>query len=140
MPLHMTKVAVSCPNVAHLIKRQAGRVETLGEIQTVICQTRYSPKRAEEMIGGSLFWIMKHTLAARQTILDFRTVDTRAGKKCHILLSPEVVPVLAAPLRAHQGWRYLDDAARPPDLSEVGGDVGELPLKMMRSLRELGLL
>ena len=136
----MTKVAVSCPNVAHLTKRQAGRVEMRGDVETVICQTRYSPKRAGELVGGSLFWIVKHTLAARQTILDFEMVDTRQGKKCHIHLSPEVVPVLAAPLRAHQGWRYLEEAARPPDLSEVGGDVGQLPFKMMRSLRELGIL
>lgn len=136
----MTKVAVRCPNVEHLAKRQAGRVEERGGVSTVVCQTRYSPKRAEEMIGGSLYWIVKHTLAARQTILDFELVDTRQGKKCHIHLSPEVVPVLAAPLRAHQGWRYLEPGVAPPDLSTVGGDVGALPLKMMRSLRELGIL
>ena len=136
----MTKVAVSCPNVAQLTKRQAGRVELRAGVPTVVCQTRFMPKRFEELVGGSLFWIVKHTLAARQTILDFETVDTRQGKKCHIHLSPEVVPLLAAPLRAHQGWRYLEDVARPPDLSSVGSDLAELPIKMMRELRGLGLL
>ena len=140
MPLNMTKVAVRCPSVAHLAKRQAGRVERHGDAEVVICQTRFAPKRADELVGGSLFWIVKHTLAARQTILDFRIVETNRGKKCHIHLSPEVVPVLAAPLRAHQGWRYLVPEATPPDLSSVDGDLAELPIKMMRDLRGLGLL
>ena len=140
MLLHMTKVAVGCRSVAQLTTRQAGRASLRDGVPTVVCQTRFLPKRADELRGGSLFWIVKHTLAARQTILDFEMLETDRGKRCHIHLSPEVVPVLAAPLRAHQGWRYLEAAAAPPDLSDVGGDVGALPVKMMRELRGLGLL
>jgi hypothetical protein len=136
----MTKVAVGCRSVAHLTTRQAGRVGTREGVATVVCATRFLPKRADELRGGSLYWIVKHTLAARQLILDFETVDTERGKRCHIHLAPEVVPVLAAPLRAHQGWRYLEHAVAPPDLSAVGGDVGELPVKLMRELRGLGLI
>ena len=136
----MTKVAVSCPSVAHLAKRQAGRVGDHAGVPSVICQTRYQPKRAAELIGGSLYWIVKHTLAARQEILDFELLDTPRGKKCHIHLSPLVVPVLAAPLRAHQGWRYLEPEAAPPDLDSMGGEMAALPLKMMRDQRGLGLL
>lgn len=136
----MTKVAVGCRSIAHLTTRQSGRVALRDGVPTVVCQTRFMPKRADELRGGSLFWIVKHTLAARQLILDFEMVDSDRGKRCHIHLAPEVVPVLAAPLRAHQGWRYLEPPAAPPDLSDVGGDVGALPVKMMRELRGLGLL
>lgn len=98
------------------------------------------PTRAGELVGGSIYWIVKHTLTARQTILGFEMIETEGGKRCQILLGPEVVPVLAAPLRAHQGWRYLDSAAAPPDLDSVGAEIGALPVKLMRDLRGLGLL
>ena len=142
MPLHLTKVAVGCPTVKHLISRQAGRVITRADgTRSVVCDTRFMPKNAESLRdGGSLYWIVKHTLAARQRILDFEMVATGRGQRCHIHLDPEVVPVLAAPLRAHQGWRYLDPAHAPPDLDTVDGDIAVLPVKMMRDLRGLGLL
>lgn len=141
MPLHLTKVAVSCPSVAHLVKRQESRIQARPDGSlSVICETRFAPKRADELAGGSLYWIVKHTIAARQTILDIEMVGTGRGSRCHIHLAPEVVPVLAAPLRAHQGWRYLEAAHVPPDLANVDGDVGALPVKLMRELRALSLL
>jgi hypothetical protein len=139
-PLHMTKVAVGCRTLAQLTQRQAGRVSAHAGVPAVACWTRFMPKRADDLVGGSIYWIVKHTLTARQTILGFRIVETERGKRCEILLSPDVVPVLAAPLRAHQGWRYLDAAAAPPDLDSVGAEIGALPVKMMRDLRGLGLL
>jgi hypothetical protein len=139
-PLHMTKVAVGCRTLAALTQRQAGRVAVEDGVPIVSAWTRYMPKRAEELVGGSIYWIIKHTLTARQTILGFRMADTARGKYCEMLLAPEVVPVLAAPLRAHQGWRYLEAAACPPDLDSVGAEIGALPVKMMRDLRGLGLL
>ena len=33
--------------------------------------TRFRPTRADELVGGSLYWIIKHRIAARQTILGF---------------------------------------------------------------------
>ena len=140
MPLGLTKVAVGCRSLLILQQRQAGRVEDVNGVSVVVCATRNRPKRADELPGGSIYWIIKHALIARQTILDIVQVDSKRGKSCHILLSPEVVPVLAVPLRAHQGWRYLDPANTPPDLANVGGDLGEMPSKLMRDLTRLGLI
>src|SRR5215210_7293312 len=99
MDLHMTKVAIGCRTLAQLTQRQAGRVGVRG---TVVCATRFMPKRADELQrAGSLYWIVKHTLTARQRILDFELIETERGTRCHIHLDPEVVPVLATPLRAH---------------------------------------
>lgn len=139
-PLHMTKVAVGCRSLAQLTQRQASRVSAHAGVPAVACWTRFMPKRADELVGGSMYWIVQHTLTARQTILGFQMVETDRGKRCQILLVPDVVPVLAAPLRAHQGWRYLGVGAAPPDLDSVGAEIGALPVKLMRDLRGLGLL
>lgn len=140
MTLHLSKVAVGCRTVAALTKRQAGRVQDWDGCPAVVCWTRFQPKRAAEAIGGSLHWIVKHTLVARQEILGFDLQQTPRGKRCRILLSPEVVPLIAAPLRAHQGWRYLAPDAAPPDLSAADADLADMPLNMMRDLSRLGLL
>jgi hypothetical protein len=140
MRLNMTKVAVGCRTLAQLSQRQASRVAMNAGAPTVLCTTRFMPKRADELVGGSIYWIVKHTLTARQAIVGFEMAESERGKRCHIYLEPTVVPVLAAPLRAHQGWRYLEHASAPPDLDSVDGEIGVMPLKLMRDLRGLGLI
>lgn len=99
--------------------------------------TRYLPKRHEEMVGGSLFWIMDHALVARSEILGF---EKRDDGRWTIRLAPKLIRVEPRPKRAHQGWRYLADADAPRDLPE-GEDGGEvLPGKMMNRLIRLGLV
>jgi hypothetical protein len=67
MPLHLTKVAFGCRTLDALQKRVAARSHG-GEVRVV---TRMRPKRMDELIGGSLHWIVKHRLVARQEILRF---------------------------------------------------------------------
>ena len=67
--LHLTKVAFSCASLETLQRRMVARALD-GEIRIV---TRFRPKRADELIGGSLHWIVKHRLIARQQILGFET-------------------------------------------------------------------
>ena len=99
--------------------------------------TRYLPKRHEELIGGSLFWILKHHLVARSAILGFEEAE---GAKTHIVISGELIEVAPLPRRAHQGWRYLEDKDAPRDLAggEASGDV--MPLKLASELSRLGLV
>lgn len=130
----MSKVAVGCASVATLSHRQQLRVNG-GEVPLV---TRFMPKRAAEMVGGSVYWIVKHQLVARQRILGFaqRAEDGRTI----VRLDPELVPVHAFPKRAHQGWRYLCAADAPPDLrdGDENGDI--LPAELMRRLVALALI
>jgi hypothetical protein len=136
MTLHLTKVAVGCPDIETLAARQAhwwgdGRAGA---------HTRMMPKRADELIGGSLFWIIAHRLVARQTILSISMADTPWGPKCAIELVPGPVLVEPTPKRAHQGWRYLAGEDAPPDLP-AGAAPGEaLPAGLMRELLALGLV
>ena len=131
--LHITKVAVGCASLEMLAERIAGRVEE-GWAPVF---TRHRPTRADELIGGSLFWILRHRLVARQTILGF---DTTEDKKCAIRLDARLVPVQGYPRRAHQGWRYLADADAPPDLGDGEADLAALPPALLNELSALALL
>ncbi len=135
--LHLTKVAVGCADVEALAARHAERSADDG---LAWCLTRYMPTRSRELAGGSLFWIIRHTLVARQAIAGFAMVETEWGTKCRIALEPAPVPVLATPRRAHQGWRYLAADDAPRDLADAGGDLAAVPPAMMRELQSLWLV
>lgn len=99
--------------------------------------TRYLPKRHEEMIGGSLYWILDHTIKARSPIREF---EQRKDGRWTIWLEPQLLLVHPTPKRAHQGWRYLAEENAPRDLKD-GEDVGEiLPGRLAGKLQKLGLI
>ena len=134
MPLHMTKIAFGAESPAHL--RQ--RLESYAEAGEIRLTTRYLPKRHEEMAGGSLYWILNHTLVGRSTILGF--MDNGQGRTW-IRLRPELIPVRSIPKRAHQGWRYLEAKDVPPDLGGSDADArDEMPPKMLGELMKMGLV
>lgn len=85
----------------------------------------------------TLYWIVKHRLVARQTILGFeeRTEDRRTL----IRLEAVLVPVRVMPKRAHQGWRYLAGAEAPLDLA-AEDDLSSLPAPVAAALAELALI
>ena len=133
MTLHLTKVAVGCRDIETLAQMQAARFGA-----EAASLTRFMPKRADELIGGSLFWIIAHRLVARQTIVSLAMVTTEWGPKCRIVLAPGPVAVVATPKRAHQGWRYLAAADAPPDAGLHEGD--DLPIGMVRDLQAMWLI
>ena len=128
--LHLTKVAVGCRTLEALHKRVAGRASD-GQIRVT---TRMRPKRSAELIGGSLYWIVKHRLVACQQILRF---EERSDGRIDIVCSAELETITPAPKRAHQGWRYFEiDALAASDES----GVGELPPQLYGRLAALALL
>jgi hypothetical protein len=129
----MSKVAVGCATLDALRKRQQGRVSD-GVVPIV---TRFRPKRADELIGGSIFWIVKHRLTARQLILGFAEGEDR---RTVIRLHPELVPVRAHPKRAHQGWRYLAADDAPHDFDGVDDGMLSLPAGLAVKLSALALI
>ena len=133
MALHITKIAFGCNHVDELATRLDGRA-TDGETTVT---TRYKPKRADELIGGSLYWIIKHQLVARQPILGF--AESAEGR-CIIRLQAGLVPVRAYPKRAHQGWRYLPEGDAPADLLGGAFELGEMPAGLISELSALALI
>ena len=127
----MTKVAFACRDLEMLQARIAGR-DIGGEVRVV---TRMRPKRASELIGGSLYWIVKHRLIACQQI---RRFENREDGRIDIVCSAELVTVSPRPRRAHQGWRYLEEVDAPPDGDETG--VAELPAQLYGRLAALALV
>lgn len=132
MPLHLTKVAFSCASVETLERRVLARARD-GEMRVA---TRMRPKRGDELIGGALHWIVKHRIVARQEIL--RLEDRKDGR-IDIVCSDQLVVVAASPMRAHQGWRYLENDAAPGTDSDESG-MSDLPPRMYAKLAGLGLV
>jgi hypothetical protein len=128
----MTKVAFACRDLEMLQRRIAGRA-VAGEVRIA---TRMRPKRSAELIGGSLYWIVKHRLLARQEILRF---DDREDGRIDIVCSTDLATVSPIPRRAHQGWRYLeeDDA---PTAEDAGSGLGTLPARLYGKLALLALI
>lgn len=131
--LHISKVAVGCASVDALRQRQLSRFD--GAVVPIT--TRYRPKRAEELVGGSIYWIVKHRITVRQTILGFAESPDR---RTIIRLDPELVSVRALPRRAHQGWRYLASADAPPDLDGEDDGIMSLPAILAEKLAILALI
>jgi hypothetical protein len=131
--LHISKVAVGCGSLDALRKRQQGRLAD-GVVPIV---TRFRPKRADELIGGSIFWIVKHRITARQLILGFADGEDR---RTVIRLDPRLVPVRAHPKRAHQGWRYLPAEDAPGDFDGAEDELAVLPPRLALKLSALLLI
>ena len=131
--LHLTKVAFACRDVDVLQQRVAARAAG-GELRVA---TRMRPKRAAELIGGSLYWIVKHRLVACQQILRF---DDREDGRIDIVCSADLLAVPPRPRRAHQGWRYLEEADAPRPGDEDASGLTELPPQLYGRLAALALV
>ena len=132
--LNISKVAVGCGSFDALAARQKSRLS--GGVVPIV--TRFMPKRADELVGGSIYWIVKHRITARQTILGFETRDE--DRRTIIRLDPSLVPVRAQPKRAHQGWRYLASDDAPADLDGDEDGLLALPPSLSMKLASLALI
>ncbi|MCC5961047.1 DUF1489 family protein [Roseinatronobacter sp. S2] len=103
--------------------------------------TRMWPKRAEDLLaGGSLYWVFKGSVLARQLILRLDEVTGGDGiRRCAIVLDPTIIRTAAAPKRPFQGWRYLKPQDAPPDLPKARKGDDTLPPELDAALAELGL-
>lgn len=143
--LHIIKLAVGIDDIDHLMAVQKQKlIDTrarLGKKARLWHRTRHTPKRSEELLdGGSMYWVIKGRVAARQRIIGFESDTDEEGRKyCFIMLDPEVIPTASRRHRAFQGWRYLPAADAPVDQPKRQGEE-DFPPAMAAELRELGLL
>ncbi|WEK38940.1 MAG: DUF1489 domain-containing protein [Candidatus Brevundimonas colombiensis] len=130
MPLHMIKLCVGVSDVEWLETRAASG-------QPLVVHTRMTPKRAAEIEdGGSLYWVIKGTIACRQPILDITTLGEGKESRCEITLEPRVIRTAPMARRPFQGWRYFEPKDVPADIDTL--EAGEAPDELVRQLRELG--
>ncbi|MBY0338162.1 MAG: DUF1489 domain-containing protein [Acetobacteraceae bacterium] len=140
--LHLLKLSVGPKTVAQLRAIQALRAKAEPPLRH---QTRMVPKRREEILdGGSIYWVVGGFVQVRQRILDLIEDRWDDGTTCcGIVLDPELVPVEARSVKAFQGWRYLDAADAPPDVTAAkAGATGieALPAHLRAALREACLI
>lgn len=145
MALHLIKLCVGAESIDDLrdwVARKAQTAVAAGLEPHSYHTTRMVPKRVEELLeGGSLYWVIKGQVQARQRLTGIETFTDGEGiGRCNLILGPEVVETAYQPRRAFQGWRYLLDNEAPRDLAALGADTAELPLELRRELAELGLL
>ena len=129
--LHLTKVAFGCRDLEALRSRVAARTDK-GEIRIA---TRMRPKRHEELVGGNLFFIVKHRIIGGVQILRF---EDRSDGRIDIVCIGELQTVAPIPKRAHQGWRYFEFDATSLDADASG--VGDLPAQLYGRLAALALV
>jgi hypothetical protein len=139
--LHMLKLSVGVKEVAQLRAIQALRAAADPPLRH---QTRMMPKRRDEILdGGSIFWVIGGFVQLRQRLLDIIEDRWDDGTPCAgLVLDPVLVAVEARPVKAFQGWRYLDAASAPPDVAAMRQAAGAqaMPEAMLRELRALCLI
>jgi len=141
--LHLIKLCVGAESIDDLtawIARRLAQKRKAGEPAEHIHVTRMVPARRDQLLdGGSLYWVIRGQVQARQRLLDIRPFVDRDGVgRCRLVLDPEVVATQRRPKRPFQGWRYLEGKDAPADLDAAGGDG--LPPALQAELAELGLL
>ncbi len=144
MALHILKLCVgaeSIPDLESWIEETRLLHRRLGRPYRQTHTTRMVPKRMGEIAGqGSLYWVIKGRIAARQLITDIEPFTGEDGvSRCHLVLDPVVIPVYLRPCRPFQGWRYLAAKDAPPDITDSDGPE-DMPEAMREDLRTLGLL
>lgn len=144
MTLHLIKLCVGAESLESIARWQAARLAAVMKKTSkreLVHVTRHTPRRAGELLdGGSLYWVIKGQVAARQRLIDVRPVRSRNGPpRCGLVYDPELIPTLRRSHRPFQGWRYLDPKDAPPDVRARIGGKG-LPDALCVELANLGLL
>lgn len=137
--VNLVKLCVGAECVEDLETWQAMRIDQTGG-QNPRHVTRMWPKRESELVnGGSLFWVFKGMILARQTILRLDEVIGEDGiRRCGIVLDKKIQRTEGVPRRPFQGWRYLNASDAPRDLREGTSD-DSLPPELSALLAEIGV-
>jgi hypothetical protein len=151
MTLHLIKLSVGTENVDDLRQWQEeilARKRKAGQTVELYHRTLMMPKRRDEVLaGGSIYWVIRGYVRARQRIvgLEQRSASDGVGF-CAILLDPPLIQTQLLSHRPFQGWRYLDPTDAPPDVGSRGfmeafdGWDREPPPELLRELKDLGLI
>ena len=136
--IHLIKLAVGVRDAADLRTYQADRLAQGLPLRHL---TRHGPRRADDITdGGSLYWVISGMLLLRQCVTAIAPAERADGSACTaFMLHPDLVAVVPRPVKAFQGWRYLQPGDAPLDLTGKAIDA-DLPPEMARELRALCLL
>ncbi len=138
--VNLVKLCVGASQIEDLELWQAARGQGIADY-TPRHVTRMWPKREPELTnGGSLYWVFKGQILARQKILHLEEVIGDDGiRRCGIVMSLDIIRTQSAPRRAFQGWRYLSPDDAPADLPQTRTGDDEMPDALSAALAEIGV-
>lgn len=144
MTLHLVKLCVGADSVESLqawIDFRVDQARQAGAEEVTSHTTRMVPTRRDELLdNGSLYWVIKGRIQARQHLLDIRPFTDQSGvKRCDLILEPRLILTQFQPKRPFQGWRYLKASDAPADIRSAG-EIQSMPDAMRRDLAELCLI
>ena len=143
--LNLVKLCVGAEKVSDLarwreIRAAEAHANGIEYISTHV--TRMRPKREAELLdGGSLYWVFKGLILARQRIERLDEVIGADGiRRCALIFDPQLMLTEAHRRRPFQGWRYLTKADAPKDIGLYREDQEEIPGALRAELSALGVL
>ena len=144
LSINLIKLCVGAKSVSELEqwqKFQLSKHKSKNREQKVIHITRMWPKRKKELLsGGSIYWVFKGLILARQEILDLEEIiGVDNIKRCGLVLNKEIFNTTPKPKRAFQGWRYLTQDQAPADTGQYLVEDDELPHTLQLELSRLGV-
>ena len=106
--------------------------------------TKLMPKKHEAIVkSGSLYWVIKGVICARQKIVAItKDKDVDGIKRCKIFLDDTIIKTTPMRKKPFQGWRYLKKNRTPADIADpvTGTFEDDIPLEVQQQLLEVGLL
>ena len=146
MTVNLIKLAVGVESVEHLKDIQRHRLDLEkkgGDVSPRLRHiTRNMPRRFSELLnGGSIYWVIRRVIKARQKIIDLEETRRKDGKvACAIILDQNIIETVPRSFRPFQGWRYFSKNDAPQDLNSKTVTETEMPLQMQQDMKNLGLL
>jgi hypothetical protein len=102
------------------------------------------PKKHEAIVEtGSLYWVIKGVICARQKIVEIIKQEDRDGvKRCRIYLDNSIIKTTPIRKRPFQGWRYLKKNRTPADIVDpvTATFDDDIPLDIQQQLLEVGII
>ncbi len=139
--INIIKLSVGSESVETLTEWQAKRRSQMGRDHSLHITRMWPRREAEIFNGGSIYWVIKGFVQARQHIIGFEEVIGDDGiRRCGIMLAPELIRTTAVKRRPFQGWRYLTCEDAPKDLPEGRKTDDILPKDLEIALADIGLL
>src|SRR5476651_2512095 len=104
MTIHLIKLSVGPETLSDLAAWQAQRLREMKRNRQkpeLMHVTRNTPRRAEELLdGGSIYWVIKGWVCARQKLLELRPLVRGGIPHCGLVYDRELVRVKLQPRRA----------------------------------------
>ena len=130
----LIKLCVGAQNVSDLYEWQKNRLihDKNLENHATFFMTRMRPKRENDILnGGSIFWVFKGLILARQKIIGFDNFMSEDNiLRCKVILDRKIILTDAHHKKPFQGWRYFSQQEAPKDREIFSNENPKSPFSL----------